>query len=76
VLRSKVSPGNGLVRAVHLTTAAVCCGRVSALTWSPSGGIRNRPVWRGFFQILGRRLHFCVERFASAGVNVQREACR
>ena len=49
-------PGNGLARAVHLTTAAVSYG--AGLTWAFSGGIRNRPVWWGFFLFSGSGFTF------------------
>ena len=42
------------------------------MTWTDSGGIRNRPVWWGFFLILECGLRFCAERSGRSGRGARR----
>ena len=45
--------GNGPPRAVHLITAEERCAGLLRVDLEVRNGIRNRPVWWGFFLFLG-----------------------
>jgi hypothetical protein len=69
-------PGNGGARAVHLTTAAVSCVRWVRVDLGVLQWYQKQAGLVGVLPILGRGLRFYAEGFTSAGVKVERGACR
>jgi hypothetical protein len=69
-------PGNGLARAVHLTTAAVSCVRRVRVDLGGLQWYQKQAGLVGVLPILGRGLRFYAEGFTSAEVEAGCEACR
>ena len=74
--RTPFPPGNGLARAVHLTTAAVSCVRGHPVDLGVLRWYQKQAGLVGVLPIPGRGLCFYAEDFTSAGVKEVRGACQ